>query len=379
MLKYQVYLISLFVILFSIHVFAETRINEVMYNPKGTDNHKEFVEIYSDDQLDLNNFTISDGDSEDKLVKLNDISSNYALIVETDYILNIPDNIALYSAGAAIGNALSEDDRLILYDQNKSEITSMQIFKIPEGYSLEYFNGNYYQSLNINGTPGSENSIREIPKETVSAQDNTTEEPKTSTNLNSDSTIEIKEVIPKTIRFGDNISVKVDVYRGSTAKYAVYFYIERDNKTIMDKISEHARTKYQNYTFTYSTQLEPNCNNKYEEGKYDIIVEGLEKSVSKEIEISGNIQCENDESNSAETDTSSDTKEQIINKQVTESNINQASPITGNIVYESSDMKAKGLALYLLCFVLILVTVYLIKRNKDGNNNQNNNRDSGIS
>lgn len=147
----------------------------------------------------------------------------------------------------------------------------------------------------------------------------------------------------------------------------------------MDKISEHARTKYQNYTFTYSTQLEPNCNNKYEEGKYDIIVEGLEKSVSKEIEISGNIQCENDESNSAETDTSSDTKEQIINKQVTESNINQASPITGNIVYESSDMKAKGLALYLLCFVLILVTVYLIKRNKDGNNNQNNNRDSGIS
>lgn len=197
MLKYQVYLISLFVILFSIHVFAETRINEVMYNPKGTDNHKEFVEIYSDDQLDLNNFTISDGDSEDKLVKLNDISSNYALIVETDYILNIPDNIALYSAGAAIGNALSEDDRLILYDQNKSEITSMQIFKIPEGYSLEYFNGNYYQSLNINGTPGSENSIREIPKETVSAQDNTTEEPKTSTNLNSDSTIEIKRLSPR--------------------------------------------------------------------------------------------------------------------------------------------------------------------------------------
>ena len=375
MLKSKVYLISLFVILFSVQVLAEIRINEVVYNPLGKDNYKEFVEIYFDTQIDLENYTLSDGDSEDKLIKLNDVSSNYALIVEIDYILNIPENIALYSAGAAIGNGLSEDDKLTIYDQEKNEVASMKIFKILEGYSLEYFDGNYYKSLSINGTPGSENSIKEIPAAEETEQDSET--PVESVEQNQDSIIEIKEISPTNIRFGDNVSVKVEVYRGSTAKYAVYFYIGKDNKPITDKISEHARTKYKNYTFVYTAQLEPNCNNKYEEGTYSIVIEGLEKLVSQEINIANPDSCYSKEVLTEEEPPEIEVKEEVT---PTESNINPASPITGNIVYESSDTKAKRLALYLLCFVLILLTVYLfIRKDKDGNNNQGNNRDSGLS
>lgn len=362
MLKYKVYLISLFVILFSVQVLAETRINEAMYNPKGKDNYKEFVEIYSDNSIDLQNYTISDGDSEDVLVKISNVSSNYALIVEKDYILDIPENVALYSAGAAIGNGLSENDKLTLYDNQKSEVVSMQIFKIDEGYSLEYFNGDYYKSMDINGTPGYENSIKEIPEEIASeVPENMTEEP--IINPNQDSVIEIKS-IPNIIKFGDNISVEVSVYRGSTAKYAVYFYIGKDNTTkITDRLSEHASKKYSNYTFNYSVQLKDNCDDKYEEGKYYIFISGLEKEISQEIEILKNPELcgTNDVNGEVITEEEPETKEKIVK---TESNTNQASPITGNIVYESSDVKAERLALYLFCFLLILVIIYLsIKKN----------------
>ncbi|MBU0929918.1 MAG: lamin tail domain-containing protein [Nanoarchaeota archaeon] len=368
MLKYKVYLISFIVILFSIQVLAETRINEIIYNPKGTDNYKEFVEIYSDEPTDIGNYTISDGDSEDKLVKINNVSSNYALIVETGYILNIPENVALYSAGAAIGNGLSDSDKIILYDSEKNEVSSLQLFKITEGYSIEYFDGNYYKSLDINGTPGYENSIKEIPKETeIADTENTTEETETP-DLNQDSNIEINN-IPDNIKFGNNISIEVSVYRGSTAKYAVYFFIGKDNNTkITDKLSEHALKKYTNYTFIYSLKLKDNCNDRYEEGKYYIFISGLEKELSQEIEILNNHElCGTEDINNEDDEEiiiENDTKQEINN---IKENINDEAQITGNIVYESSDKKAERLALYLFCFLLILVVIYLLIKKKDGN------------
>jgi len=39
-------------------VFANIRVNEVMYNPEGTDNNKEFIEIFSYPQTNLSNYLI---------------------------------------------------------------------------------------------------------------------------------------------------------------------------------------------------------------------------------------------------------------------------------------------------------------------------------
>ncbi|MDD5133407.1 MAG: lamin tail domain-containing protein [Candidatus Nanoarchaeia archaeon] len=379
MQKYQVFLISIFIILFSSTVLAELRINEVVYNPLGKDNYKEFVEIYSDEPINLTNWTISDGDSEDILKKLNDIDSNYALIVETDYILNIPENVALYSAGASIGNGLSEDDKVTLYDSYKKEIASMQIFKIDEGYSLEFFENNYYKSLNLNGTPGSENSIKEIPKEEPEEEienESSEEEKVDTTNLDQESTIEITKY-PEKIGFGENISIEINVYRGSTAKYAVYFYVGKDNKTLItNKISEHARIKYMNYTFNFTIPLKSNCKDKYEPGKYYIFVEGLELKENKEIEVSEDTHCKTLE-NTTNTPLKQElTTEQQIEEDIqtkTESNINtNPEKVTGNVIYESSDFKAKRLSIYFLCVILILLVIFLFARKNETKDQSNN-------
>ncbi|MFA5176473.1 MAG: lamin tail domain-containing protein [Candidatus Nanoarchaeia archaeon] len=379
MQKSLVFGISLFLILLSNVVLAELRINEVMYNPKGPDNYKEFVEIYSTETINLTNWTITDGDSEDNLKRLNDIDSNYALIVESDYILNIPENIALYSAGASIGNGLSEDDKVTLYDSEKKEIASMQIFKIDEGYSLEFFENNYYKSLMINGTPGYENSVKEIPKEEPEEDSNITEEEEEkvdTTNLEQKSKIEITKY-PEKIGFGENISVEVNVYRGSIAKYAIYFYVGKDNKTLItNKISEHARTKYMNYTFNFTTQIKSNCKNKYEPGKYYIFVEGLELKENKEIEIENSEKCNivtNMVNNTLKQDLTAKQETEEYTQTQTESNINSnPEKITGSIIYESSDFKAGKLAVYFLCLVLILLVIFLLAR-KNENKNQSNN------
>lgn len=388
MLKYQVYLISLFVIILSINVLAEVRINEIMYNPKDSiqcsDSSCEWIELYNDGNeiINLSRWKLNGNNFDDAVIS----PKSYVIIARKLIDLNggqsfeflWGNNNGIWDSldgnyAAVDGNFILNNNggTIILTDSNNetiSDVTYSNKLANGNGYTIEFYNGNRYESASIGGTPGYENSIKEIP----AIQENKTEVPVAETVQNTseqDSIIEIKEITPATIRFGDNVSVKVDVYRGSTAKYAVYFYIEKDNKTITDKISEHASKKYQNYTFNYSVQLKSNCDNKYEEGKYYIIVEGLEKSISEEIEITNPDSCAPSEGEPIELPIDNQKTKTNINKSIliTESNINQASPITGNIVYESSDIKAERLALYLFCFILILLVIYLIKRNKDGN------------
>ena len=387
MLKYQVYLISLFVILFSVQVLAEVRINEIMYNPKDSiqcsDSSCEWVELYNDGNeiVNLSGWKLNGNNFNDAVIspksyiiiarKLTDLNGGQSFEFLWGNNNGIWDSLDGNYA-AVDGNFIlnNNGDTIILTDSNetKSDVTYSNKLANGNGYAIEFYNGNWYESASIGGTPGYENSIKEIP----AAEENKTEIPVAETVQNTseqDSVIEIKSISPKNINFGDNVSVEVSVYRGSTAKYAVYFYIEKDNKTITDKISEHATKKYQNYTFNYSVQLESNCDNKYEEGKYYIVVEGLEKVVSKEIEITNPDSCSPSEGEpigpEVEGKKTQETKTNINSTLVTETNINN--PVTGNIVYESSDIKAERLALYLFCFILILLVIYLIKRNKNGN------------
>ena len=382
MQRYQAYLISLFVMLFSVQVLAEIRINEIMYNPKDSiqcsDASCEWIELYNDGNeiVNLSGWKL-DGNNFDEIIIL---PKKYALIARklidstggqsfeyhwgnNDGVWDSLDGNYLAVKGKIILNN-DPGDTIILTDNNGEIITSVTYYNRlanGNGYTLEFFNGNWYQSSITGGTPGSENSIKEIPAEGIESEENATEGPGT-TILNQDSNIGIKEITPAIIKFGDNVSVKVDVYRGSTAKYAVYFYIEKDSKPITDKISEHARTKYKNYTFVYIAQLESNCNYKYEEGKYNIVIEGLERLVSQEIDITNPDSC-----SSEEVLTEEETIEPKFDEQeITETNINEAPKSTGNVVYESSDFKAERLALYLFSFVLILLTIYLIKRSMHG-------------
>ena len=140
--------------------------NEIMYNTPGSDNNKEFIEIYHENYVNLTNFIISDAVSNDSLVEIKYFDSNYMLIVEVDFN-HSKINASIYSVGATIGNNLGNNgDNLTLFYPNKSIAATFNYLSSQgadgDGYTLERINPNetlWGISLVKNGTPGEINSI----------------------------------------------------------------------------------------------------------------------------------------------------------------------------------------------------------------------------
>lgn len=133
-----------------------------MYNPEGDDNNKEFIEIYSDEKINLSDFIIGDSDSNDTLNLLQSSDSDYYLITEEGFNLSgIVSSV--YSAGSAIGDNLNNNGDSVFLYYNLSLINNVSYSDICySGYSLEYFNGSFYCSFYLGGTPGRQNSAQSI-------------------------------------------------------------------------------------------------------------------------------------------------------------------------------------------------------------------------
>ncbi len=102
------------------------------------------------------------------------------------------------------------------------------------------------------------------------------------------SSLRILDISPSPAKFGDVVKVKIDSYRGDTAKYAVYAYIESDSeKKVSEETTMHFKNKFTNYSLIAPLQLKPNCNGKYDDGDYRVIVEGLDERDSMSIKIEG--------------------------------------------------------------------------------------------
>jgi len=170
-------------------LFSDIILNEVMYNPIGSEHHTEFVEIFNNgsNAVDLTGYKISDGSDIDGLVvypgfdnmMLN--SNSYCLIMDSSYPTSgedyyehlIPDSIlrVIIEDGSfgsyGFSNTLAET--LFVYDNNDL-IVSSYTYSIDQepGFSDEkIFNyigssnadENWGNSLTIDGTPGFKNSI----------------------------------------------------------------------------------------------------------------------------------------------------------------------------------------------------------------------------
>jgi len=134
-MKLLLFLIFLFVLP---AINAELFINEVMYDPEGKDNNNEFIEIYTDSNL--SGFIVADAVSEDVLQEIQNINSNYSIIVEDEFsIENTSANI--YSVGAAIGNNLNNDRDIIVIKDLEGKI--IDVFS----YTKEFGANNNGKSL----------------------------------------------------------------------------------------------------------------------------------------------------------------------------------------------------------------------------------------
>ena len=474
---------------------AITVINEVMYNPEGSDNNKEFIEIYSDEIYDFSDYIIEDSSSNDILKLVKSSNSSYSLIVEDGFDYSNID-ASIYTVGATIGNDLNNDNDIIILRNNESKI--IDLFSYFEdfggdGKSLEriltndYSNKieNWKESNLITGTPGYENSILEtdynnlfineflpdpignddanIPdgewieiyndnnedidlegffieddfghKITISNTNtestvikendfllvyansvsgflnnggferirllygnkvvdeisysdskeglswskinnvwklldpSPSEENIDTTNPNKGySSIKINKIYTGTdnsVSFGDEFEVRLEIYKGNTTKNAIEVWVEDNNQKISRITNFNVYGKFQNYTINIPILLNPNCNNKFSEGTYELIVEGINQKDKEDIEVRGfdkklcNDDVKETASNKVETasvllDKEDDPDEQVIQ--------NSERLIQNKVIYESSDRKAKNLGDYILIIALLLIIIVILFR-----------------
>ncbi len=439
-----------------------------MYNPASSDNNKEFVEIFSEEQLNISNLIIRDSVSEDDLEVLQLSNSSYYLIVEEGF--NYTEiNATVLSVGATIGNGLNNDGDLILisYDSEildaihyypewgannngnalckmnnlwvegiptpgKENTEQEQYYTIrinefipdpeghddapmPEGEWIELYNygpisidltgvilkdnrnseliitntttynsvitPNGFTTIYTNGKYGFLNNEgfekiklltpnnQEIEEITYSDSEEgnswsltkkgwhitkpTPNEENLEKNEETDSKIEIKEVYlgpDNKAKFGDNLRIRLEIYKGDETKKQIKIFIEKNGKKITKVTALNIEQKYSEHTITVPTQIFPNCNSKYEQGDYTIFATGLGETDSKEIEIEGITDelCET----IIETHVESP-------KTVSASNINELETQNNINIYESESEKSRRTAVFFFCLILVLVILQL--------------------
>lgn len=166
-------LFSIF-LLFPIQAYANLIINEVMYNPSGSDSYNEWVEIYNNASFPINLalYNFSDSQSTDSITTCQSYlgtttlnSNEYALLTDQD--------TALYNTTSFNGTKVCVDDVTLgngLSNAGESISITNITFNISldyslisstgSGYSLELvdFSNEWKKSLVANGTPGYKNS-----------------------------------------------------------------------------------------------------------------------------------------------------------------------------------------------------------------------------
>ena len=372
-------------------------INEIMADPIADETLNEWIELYNDEDEEINvsNWIIGDGSGNDTIEgglynKEGAIIGAFGYAILTDDATRVYDNfnvsndaVRLYVDDSSIGNGLSNDgETLHIYDNAHNPIDSKSYNKTAEGLSWAYINGTLMKSApspgfsnngsilndqscdyavdfilakaifdnssdfsfqaiisNIKGQKTNFTSGGKIEdfngkimqeyrffteeeittKRTSSKYSPNLEEGKSyilSSNLtvqcndsNSENNFDIEIITIKgkplennsflkiaqvydlgndeEAKFGDTIRIKLSAYKGNTNKESVSVWVE-DEK---NKISKESRTslfsKYTNYSIVIPIQIKPNCDEKFDNGEYSIIAEGLGIKDEKEIEVSG--------------------------------------------------------------------------------------------
>ncbi len=471
-------------------VSAEIYINEIMYNPEGNDNNKEYIEIFYDEIINLTNYIIEDKDSQDNLTLLFYYENNYALIVEEEF--NYTDiNASIYSAGSTIGNNLNNDNDLIILKDRENKIldalsynskwgadgNNFSLCKLPDKIGLwqecfstagnknEFEINEDYNNIKINefladpegeddaAMPGGEwielynygdedldlegltfydsknNSLQitdvntlddTIIKsknylvvyrnehgsfslnndlDTIKLFDKTnlidevsyshTQESNSWSKVNDiwqltiptpgsenmkieevwESKLIIEEIYlgnDKQAKFGDNLRVKVRIYKGNSTKNSIDLYAIKD-KEISKRTSFNIYKKFTDNELVIPLQIYPNCDGKLNNGTYNLFLEGLDTKDKKDFNIEGidkslckEIKIQINKTVKEKEETKSNKKEENIEVKLNESNINKNS-LTGNIIYESSDLKSSKFGIYLFAALLVAIIIGIIK------------------
>ncbi|MDO8628376.1 MAG: lamin tail domain-containing protein [Nanoarchaeota archaeon] len=182
--------------------------SEIMYDPEGSDNGKEWIKINDPNATNLENYTIFDATSNDTLKTIIFRNSTINIIIEDNFSYdNLTTNI--YTAGSTIGNGLNNDkDNLTLKDpQGNTLITTYYNSSMGGKNGKTLCNNNGWtacelsdtiinETINetffINNTNYTTNETLPVINQTTNTTTNTTNQTVDATNY----TLTITEIMP---------------------------------------------------------------------------------------------------------------------------------------------------------------------------------------
>ncbi|MBI2134938.1 lamin tail domain-containing protein [Candidatus Woesearchaeota archaeon] len=87
-------------------------------------------------------------------------------------------------------------------------------------------------------------------------------------------------------KFGQVIRVRLSAYKGNTNKESIAVWIEDNNGRSVSKQSRTGlKSKYMNYSITIPVQIDPNCDESFDNDNYMIKSEGLDSQDEEEVRI----------------------------------------------------------------------------------------------
>jgi hypothetical protein len=116
---------------------------------------------------------------------------------------------------------------------------------------------------------------------------NTMVDQEPSQNQEGTSTMNITKISPEIGKYGGVVKADVEIYKGSTTKYSISAFLEKDGTKISETTKLNLKDKYTNYKITLPLQLKPNCNYKTSNGSATIKISGLDVSAQKSVTVQG--------------------------------------------------------------------------------------------
>jgi len=371
MKKLMVFGTSLLLAIVFISLVCAIRINEVESNPEGSDAKNEWIELYSENEIDLDGWRIENGDQQSK--ELEGVFQGYIIInFSAQWLDNSEESLSLYEGDVLRDSFTSFEDS---YNDNRT---------------WQYCDGDWSF---LDSSKNKENDCEEEENNNSNEENNNSNEETTEQEIY----LEL-EGIEDDIQNGEEFDIDVLAFNLKDKEYDIRLYIYNKNGDVISEIYNEEEDKWKsgdyfitkffqgpgNETETATLRIKESYSDFSGEasirariratGTSPIIVEkgypieilekeaNTEKNSSKEDkeEITAE-QTELNKENNKEIETSKSTGNVIKlgNREVVKESVNETRE-EGKILYESSNEIIKKYSIYGLNLILIGIIIFLL-------------------